>query len=97
MPKPYLTRPRAADAKVRKLIRKLEQLVDAGVGGRSTKWEQDFLTDIRGRIAAHGSAFADPEKGSLDQSLSYRQDFKVAEIRRLIRQREKKPLRKGAR
>lgn len=33
-------------------------------------WEEDFLASLEARLDAYGSAFADPEKGDLDEPLS---------------------------
>lgn len=83
-----MPRPRATDPKVRKLIAKIERLSRKDAGPQ-TKWEKGFLTEVAERLRKFGSAFADEEKGSLDESLSYRQDFKMHEIQRMLRYRQK--------
>lgn len=43
-------------------------------------WEEDFLASLEARLDAYGSAFADPEKGDLDEPLSRLQRAKLKEI-----------------
>ncbi|WP_199241121.1 hypothetical protein [Marinicauda salina] len=52
-------------------------------------WEAEFLDSVEDRLEEYGSAFADPEKGDLDEPLSRLQLMKLKEI-------EKKAKGKGA-
>ena len=45
-----------------------------------SEWEGGFLTDVAERVATHGRAFADPEKGAPGQALSALQARKLREI-----------------
>lgn len=85
-----MPRPKPSDRKVRSLLRKLERVAAQGSGERTTGWEKQFLAEVSTRLKTYGSAFADQTKGDLDESLSYRQDFKLVEIQRMIRHREKR-------
>jgi len=85
-----MPRPKADDPRTKRLIKKLARLQENGGGKRTTGWEKDFLKDVKLRLSTYGTAFADEEKGDLDQSLSTRQYFKMQEINRMIRYREKK-------
>lgn len=87
-----MARPSATDTKTKKLINKLAKLQMNGAGKRTTGWEKTFLKEVKDRVSKFGSAFCDEEKGNLDQSLSVRQYFKMREIDRMIRYREKKKL-----
>lgn len=44
-------------------------------------WEADFLDGVEARLEAHGSAFADPDKGAMAAPLSLRQGLKLKQIR----------------
>lgn len=71
------------DRKKRKALRKLRQAADraqAEGGPGLSDWEQEFVEEVETRIETYGSAFADPEKGSLDEPLSALQSRKLKEI-----------------
>lgn len=85
-----MARPSATDPKTKKLINKLAKLQMNGAGKRTTGWEKTFLKEVKERVGKFGSAFCDEEKGDLAQSLSVRQYYKMREIDRLIRYRDKK-------
>ncbi|WP_270374342.1 hypothetical protein [Marinicauda sp. Alg238-R41] len=43
-------------------------------------WEAEFVASVEQRLNEFGSAFADPEKGALDEPLSRLQEMKLKEI-----------------
>ncbi|WP_375283487.1 hypothetical protein [Marinicauda pacifica] len=43
-------------------------------------WEAEFVASVEQRLNEFGSAFADPEKGALDEPLSRLQELKLKEI-----------------
>lgn len=45
-----------------------------------SEWEEEFVTSVEQRLNEYGSAFADPEKGPLDEPLSRLQELKLKEI-----------------
>lgn len=45
-----------------------------------SEWEEEFVTSLEQRLSTYGSAFADPDKGDLDQPLSRLQEMKLKEI-----------------
>jgi hypothetical protein len=47
-----------------------------------SEWENDFIEGVTERIKTYGRAFADPDKGALNGTLSMRQGVKLREIRR---------------
>ncbi len=82
---PYLfPMPREIDEKKRrKALRKLRKAAElAEKDGREglSDWERTFVDEVQARIETFGSAFADPEKGRLDEPLSARQTQKLKEI-----------------
>jgi hypothetical protein len=50
-----------------------------------SEWEGDFLQSVESRVAAFGSAFADPQKGPAGAALSNLQGAKLEEINRKAR------------
>lgn len=48
-------------------------------------WEEDFVASVEQRLNEYGSAFADPEKGNLDEPLSRLQELKLKEIEKKAR------------
>ena len=62
-----------------KALRKAKKLADTA-GVKLSDWEGEFLGSVEERIERYGRAFGDPEKGSLNSSLSVRQTVKVKEI-----------------
>lgn len=81
--------PRDIDrAKQRKALRKLRkaaELAEQGLGPPLSEWERTFLEEVEARIETYGSAFADPEKGQLEDPLSMLQSAKLKEIDRKAR------------
>ena len=86
----YPIRPKATDATARRLVKKLARLQENGGGKSTTDWEKTFIDEVKSRVGRFGSAFCDPEKGDLNNPLSFRQNYKMHEISRLIRYRAKK-------
>ena len=71
------------DRKRQKALRKLRkaaELAEQGLGPPLSDWEQQFLEEVEERIETYGSAFADPDKGDLDEPLSAMQTMKLKEI-----------------
>ncbi|MEL6323133.1 MAG: hypothetical protein AAFQ84_02760 [Pseudomonadota bacterium] len=71
------------DRKKRKALRKLRKAAEraeAEGGPGLSEWEKEFVEEVEARLETYGSAFADPDKGSLDEPLSARQSLKLKEI-----------------
>ncbi|MGA9659103.1 MAG: hypothetical protein WBQ60_08400, partial [Asticcacaulis sp.] len=49
-----------------------------------SEWETDFIDDLGERIKTYGRAFADPDKGAMNGTLSLRQGLKLKEIRKKV-------------
>jgi len=47
-----------------------------------SEWESGFIDGVSERVKTYGRAFADPDKGALNGTLSWRQGIKLKEIRR---------------
>lgn len=81
--------PREIDrAKQRKALRKLRKAAERaaqGLGPPLSDWERTFLEEVEARIETYGSAFADPDKGRLEDPLSALQSEKLREIDRKAR------------
>ncbi|MEE9381159.1 MAG: hypothetical protein V3V03_07125, partial [Hyphomonadaceae bacterium] len=60
--------------------RKAAERAQAEGGPGLSDWEEEFAREVEERIETFGSAFADPEKGNLDEPLSGRQAMKLKEI-----------------
>ncbi|MGB3626032.1 MAG: hypothetical protein WA989_09390 [Henriciella sp.] len=76
--------PREIDEKKkRKALRKLRKAADLAARGEGpplSDWEKEFLEEVEERIETFGSAFADPEKGNLEEPMSALQTRKLKEI-----------------
>jgi hypothetical protein len=48
-------------------------------------WEGEFLESVSDRVRTYGRAFADPDKGAMNGTLSVRQGVKLREIRKKAR------------
>lgn len=76
--------PREIDErKKRKALRKLRkaaELAERGEGPPLSDWEREFLEEVETRIETFGSAFNDPDKGSLEEPMSALQTQKLREI-----------------
>ena len=69
--------------KTRKALRKLRKARDRAEsedGPGLTDWEQEFVEGVEERLSTYGSAFNDPEKGTLDEALSHRQTHIIKQI-----------------
>lgn len=66
----------------RKALRALRKtrLAAEAAGVELSDWEGEFLGDVEQRVAEHGRAFADPDKGAPGQALSALQNRKLKEI-----------------
>jgi hypothetical protein len=71
------------EKKKRKALRKLRKAAEraeAENGPGLSDWEREFVDEVEMRVEKYGSAFADPEKGNLDEPLSALQARKLKEI-----------------
>ena len=71
------------DKKKRKALRKLRKAAaraEAEGGPGLSDWEKEFVEEVEARVEKYGSAFADPDKGKLDEPLSALQTRKLKEI-----------------
>lgn len=50
-----------------------------------SEWEGEFLDSVSDRVRTYGRAFADPDKGAMNGTLSVRQGVKLREIRKKAR------------
>lgn len=92
--------PRDVDErKKRKALRKLRkaaELAEAGLGPPLSDWEREFLEEVEERIEKYGSAFADPNKGNLEDPLSALQERKLKEIDKKARGKGKGGFKRGS-
>lgn len=86
-----------AEKLVRSTLRKIERQLRASSDKNTTEWEGDLLNDLKERLTEHGRAFGDPEKGDLAQPLSVLQAYKINEIRREMKLRDKIGMKKARR
>jgi hypothetical protein len=47
-------------------------------------WENEFIEGVSERVKTYGRAFADPDKGAMNGTLSMRQGQKLKEIRKKV-------------
>lgn len=76
--KPADRKAKAKHAALKALKRTRRAAERAGV--TLSEWEGEFLGSVEARVETYGRAFADPEKGQPDASLSHRQGIKLKEI-----------------
>lgn len=76
--KPIDRRAKAKRAALKALDRAKRAAERAGV--ELSDWEGEFLGSVEGRVKTYGRAFADPEKGPAEASLSMLQTVKLKEI-----------------
>ncbi|ESQ92216.1 hypothetical protein ABAC460_04820 [Asticcacaulis sp. AC460] len=57
----------------------------ASSGIELSPWESDFIDGVSERVKTYGRAFADPDKGAVNGTLSLRQGVKLKEIRKKAR------------
>jgi hypothetical protein len=74
---------------LRKLARVARQAEETGT--ELTRWEQDFVSGVTGRLSTYGSAFRDPQKGALEEPLSQRQSEIVRLLNRKSRRKKQHP------
>lgn len=65
---------------LRALERAKKAAAEAGVD--LSEWENDFIDSVSERVKTYGRAFADPDKGAMNGTLSLRQGIKLKEIRK---------------
>lgn len=73
---------------LRALERAKKAAEDAGV--ELSEWENDFIDSVGARVKTYGRAFADPDKGAINGTLSLLQGVKLREIRRKVKKRNPK-------
>ena len=54
----------------------------AETGVNLSEWESEFIDSVSERVKTYGRAFADPDKGAINGTLSLRQGVKLKEIRK---------------
>ena len=73
---------------IRNLERARREAAEAGVV--LSEWETEFIDGVTERVKAYGRAFADPDKGAINGTLSLRQGVKLREIRKKAQDKTKK-------
>ncbi|MDI7774283.1 hypothetical protein [Asticcacaulis sp. EMRT-3] len=58
-------------------------------GVELSEWEDAFIDSVSERVKTYGRAFADPDKGAMNGTLSLRQGIKLREIRQKADKKEK--------
>ncbi|WP_298326616.1 hypothetical protein [Asticcacaulis sp.] len=74
---------------LRALERAKKAAAEAGVD--LSEWENDFIDSVSDRVKTYGRAFADPDKGAINGTLSLLQGVKLREIRQKVKSRAAKP------
>lgn len=74
---------------LRALERAKKAAAEAGVD--LSEWENDFIDSVSDRVKTYGRAFADPDKGAMNGTLSLLQGVKLREIRQKVKARAAKP------
>ncbi|MDC7696136.1 hypothetical protein PQU94_17810 [Asticcacaulis sp. DXS10W] len=74
---------------LRALERAKKAAAEAGVD--LSEWENDFIDSVSDRVKTYGRAFADPDKGAINGTLSLLQGVKLREIRQKVKARAVKP------
>ncbi|WKL57109.1 hypothetical protein Q1W73_15805 [Asticcacaulis sp. ZE23SCel15] len=70
-------------ATVRLLEKAKREAAEQGVD--LSEWEAEFIDSVAQRVKTYGRAFADPDKGAIDGTLSLMQGLKLREIRKKVR------------
>lgn len=91
-----LARLRRARAAAEQAIERSEDPEAAEAARRAlSAWEAEFLDSLEARLGEYGSAFADPQKGALDEPLSRLQVMKLKEIEKKAKGASARPGRRG--
>ncbi|HTM83137.1 hypothetical protein [Asticcacaulis sp.] len=67
-------------ATIRALEKAKREAAEQGV--ELSEWENEFIEGVTERVKTYGRAFADPDKGAMNGTLSLRQGMKLKEIRK---------------
>ena len=67
-------------ATIRALEKARREAADQGI--ELSEWENAFIEGVTERVKTYGRAFADPDKGAMNGTLSLRQGVKLKEIRK---------------
>ncbi len=67
-------------ATLRALEKARQEAAEQGVD--LSEWENEFIEGVSERVKTYGRAFADPDKGAMNGTLSLRQGVKLREIRK---------------
>lgn len=80
-------------ATLRQLEKARREAAEKGVD--LSEWESEFIASVSERVKTYGRAFADPDKGAMNGTLSLRQGVKLREIRKKAAGTETPPKRKS--
>lgn len=69
-------------ATIRALEKARREAAEQGVA--LSEWENEFIEGVSERVKTYGRAFADPDKGAMNGTLSMRQGQKLKEIRKKV-------------
>ncbi|WP_349321950.1 hypothetical protein [Asticcacaulis sp. MM231] len=69
-------------ATIRALEKARREAAEQGVD--LSEWENEFIEGVSERVKTYGRAFADPDKGAINGTLSLRQGQKLKEIRKKV-------------
>jgi hypothetical protein len=69
-------------ATIRALEKARREAAEQGVD--LSEWENEFIEGVSERVKTYGRAFADPDKGAMNGTLSMRQGQKLKEIRKKV-------------
>lgn len=72
-------------ATIRALEKARREAAEQGVD--LSEWENEFIEGVSERVKTYGRAFADPDKGAMNGTLSMRQGQKLKEIRKKVQAR----------
>jgi hypothetical protein len=75
-------------ATIRALEKARREAAEAGVD--LSDWESEFIEGVSERVKTYGRAFADPDKGAMNGTLSLRQGLKLKEIRKKVQTKANK-------
>jgi hypothetical protein len=69
-------------ATIRALEKAKREAAEQGID--LSEWENEFIEGVSERVKTYGRAFADPDKGAMNGTLSMRQGQKLKEIRKKV-------------